>query len=305
MKNVSWNLLLVCVFASGCLMAQTATEKAPAAKETAAIESAATAAPTAAPTAKPTKPKPARNRNITAPATTAPAANAPGATEAPTAETEKSTGLTFNQILTQGGDIMHVIVGLSLIAVGLIIFYLLTLRAGLIFPKHFILEAQDAAEVGDWESLRELCQENASPAAMIITAALEQCIDGQPLDYNAARDAMEDEGVRQASFLWQRIQYLLDISVLSPMVGLLGTVWGMMISFSGLESGLSIINKADALASGVAQAMYTTFAGLIVGIFSMAAYALFRGRINRLVGSLESACNSVLRRLAKCRKFNH
>ncbi len=200
---------------------------------------------------------------------------------------------------------MHVIVGLSLIALGLIIFYLLTLRPGLIFPKHFILEAQDAAEVGDWESLRELCQENSSPAALIINAALEQCVEGQALDYNTLRDAMEDEGVRQASFLWQRIQYLLDISVISPMVGLLGTVWGMMVSFSGLESGISIINKADALASGVAQAMYTTFGGLIVGIFSMAAYALFRGRINRLVGNLESACNSVLRRLAQGRKFTH
>ena len=90
----------------------------------------------------------------------------------------------------------------------------------------------------------------------------------------------------------------LAILLLTPMLGLLGTVWGMMVSFSGLESGVSMINKADTLANGVSQAMYTTFGGLIVGIFAMAMYDLMRGRLNKLIGGMESACNSVLRRLS-------
>lgn len=312
MKKVCWILLLVSIFVGSGLMAQSKPgpdqNTAPAAKTNVATPPAekanVAAPPTAQPAARPAAAaRPATKNKVAAQppaASTAAAAPAP----APTAAgSDKPHALTVKQILTQGGDIMHVIVGLSLVAVGLIIFYLLTLRPALIFPKHFIMEAQDAAETGDLELLRELCQENASPAAMIINAALEQCVDGQPLDYNTARDAMEDEGARQASFLWQRIQYLLDVSVISPMVGLLGTVWGMMVSFSGLESGVSIINKADALASGVAQAMYTTFGGLIVAIFSMTAYAMFRGRINRLIGALEGTCNGVLRRLAQGRKF--
>jgi biopolymer transport protein ExbB len=110
------------------------------------------------------------------------------------------------------------------------------------------------------------------------------------------RDAMEDEGARQAGILLQRIQYLMDVGIIAPMVGLLGTVWGMMQSFSGLKSGISIVNKADALAAGVSTAMYTTFAGLFVGILAMIAYSVFRGRVNKLIGGIETACNRVLRR---------
>ena len=121
--------------------------------------------------------------------------------------------------------------------------------------------------------------------------------------YSYLCDAVEDEGVRQAGLLWQRLQYLMDIAVIAPMVGLLGTVWGMMVSFSGLESGVSFVNKADALANGVAQAMYTTFGGLIVGIFAMSMYDFMRGRLSKLISGMEGACDSVLRRLSpKIRK---
>jgi len=76
-----------------------------------------------------------------------------------------------------------------------------------------------------------------------------------------------------------------------------------MVSFSGLESGVSFVNKADALANGVAQAMYTTFGGLIVGIFAMSMYDFMRGRLSKLISGMEGACGSVLRRLSpKIRK---
>lgn len=217
-------------------------------------------------------------------------------------EPPASSGLTLRQILLDGGFVMYPIVALSLIALGLIIFYLLTLREKLIFPRDFIREAQDAAALGDLEGLQLLCQENGSPAAKVVLAALEQCAEGQSPDPALLQDAMEDEGNRQAGYLWQRIQFLLDVSALSPMLGLLGTVWGMMVSFTGLESGLSLINKADALASGVAQAMYTTFAGLVIAIPSMAIYTLFRGRVANLVSGMERACGSVARRLLASQK---
>ena len=205
--------------------------------------------------------------------------------------------LTMTDIMVRGGEVMKILALLSFAAVALVIFYILTLRAGLLFPKQFIVEAQDAAEIGDLATLRDLSRENNSTAAKIILATLENCPDNTSLEYGRLRDAMEDEGARQAALLWSRLQYLLDLSVIAPMVGLLGTVWGMMVSFSGLESGVSIINKADALASGVSQAMNTTFGGLVVGIFAMTAYDILRGRLTRLISSLESACNSVLQHL--------
>ena len=218
--------------------------------------------------------------------------------ESESGEEEKTGVITIEDIMVRGGWLMNVIAGLSLLAIALLFFYLLTMRQGTLYPRSFIMEAQDAAEDGDLEGLRDLCLNNGSCAAKIIGAALEQCEDGHVAEHVVLRDAMEDEGGRQAGMLWQRLQYLMDIAVIAPMVGLLGTVWGMMVSFSGLESGVSMINKADTLANGVSQAMYTTFGGLIVGIFAMAMYDLMRGRLNKLIGGMESACNSVLRRLS-------
>ncbi len=215
---------------------------------------------------------------------------------APAQEAEHA--LTLRSIFVKGGWVMYGIAALSFVAIALTFFYILSMRAGVLFPKRFILEAQDAAENNDIEALKDLCSENTSPAARIIAASLEAIIPGQPLDYNRLRDAMEDEGARQASTLWQRLQYLMDVAVISPMVGLLGTVWGMMISFGGIENGAEFAKKAETLASGISQAMNTTFGGLIVGIFAMALYDILRGRLNKLIGAMESSCGSVLRCLA-------
>ena len=223
--------------------------------------------------------------------------------EAESGEEEKTGVITIEDIMVRGGWLMNVIAGLSLLAIALLFFYLLSMRQGTLYPRSFIMEAQDAAEDGDLEGLRDLCLNNGSCAAKIIGAALEQCEDGHVAEHVVLRDAMEDEGGRQAGMLWQRLQYLMDIAVIAPMVGLLGTVWGMMVSFSGLESGVSMINKADTLANGVSQAMYTTFGGLIVGIFARAMYDLMRGRLNKLIGGMESACNSVLRRLSSSNRL--
>ncbi len=225
---------------------------------------------------------------------------APAATEV-SPKTEEAS-ITLRDIFIKGGWIMVVIAGLSFVAIALTIFYLLTIRRGLLFPDGFLMDARDAAENNDIEALKDICVDCPAPAARIVAASLDQIVPGQAIDYNRLRDAMEDEGGRQASALWQRLQYLMDIAVISPMVGLLGTVWGMMISFGGIENSAEFAKKAETLASGISQAMYTTFGGLIVGIFAMALYDILRGRLNKLIGEMESACGSVLKRLASTKK---
>jgi len=205
--------------------------------------------------------------------------------------------LTLGKIFERGGWVMYVIAALSFVALALIFFYILTLRAEVLFPSKFMLEAEDAASNGDLDGLQALCHNNGSPAARIIEAALEQIVPGQPWNYNRIQEALEDEGSRQAGFLWQRLQYLMDVAVIAPMVGLLGTVWGMMLSFSGIENGADFASKAETMASGIAQAMYTTFGGLIVGILAMAIYDLIRGHLNRIISALERVCGTVLRKL--------
>lgn len=207
------------------------------------------------------------------------------------------TALTIKSIITRGGGIMYVLVALSLVAAMLIIYYLLALREEVLCPAKFLHQAQDAAAAGDLPALRELCQKEQSAAGKILQGAWSRCQDDE--DGEQGRDAMlkglEDEGSRQVAAIWSQLQYLADVGAVAPMVGLLGTVWGMMVSFSGLESGLNMINKADRLASGVSQAMYTTFGGLVIGIAAAVAYAIFRGRLNRLSGKLEEHCGAIVR----------
>ena len=269
------------------LQAQEAAPKVPAAPAMSVAPPPASS-PTAPDAAKTTvAPVAAASENAAAPEVAVPA---------------EETTITLKQIFVKGGWIMYVIAGLSFLAIALTIFYLLTIRRGLLCPEAFMLDARDAAENNDVEALKDICADCSAPAARIIAASLDQVVAGQALDYSRIRDAMEDEGGRQASALWQRLQYLMDIAVISPMVGLLGTVWGMMISFGGIENSAEFAKKAETLASGISQAMYTTFGGLIVGIFAMALYDILRGRLNKMIGEMESECGSVLKRLASAKK---
>ena len=213
------------------------------------------------------------------------------------ATVQEGAALTLKSIITRGGGIMYVLVALSVVAVMLIIYYLLSLRPAVLCPVKFLHAAQDAASSGDLAGLKELCAKEQSIAGRILHAACARDDAGAGSAGHAAMlKALEDEGARQVAGVWGQLQYLMDVGSIAPMVGLLGTVWGMMVSFSGLESGLNMINKADRLASGVSQAMFTTFGGLVIGIASMVAYALFRGRLNRLVGLLETECAGVVSR---------
>lgn len=215
---------------------------------------------------------------------------------------EAASQITPLVIMENGGGLMYVLVGLSLIAIALTIFYVMTMRASQLYPRSFVLEAMDAAEAGDMGALKEVCNDSGCMAARILSTALEQCEDGKTVSYEMLRDGIEDEGGRQAGILWQRLQYLMDIAVIAPMVGLLGTIWGMMLSFQNFESS-DISAKVQQLTGGVGTAMYTTFGGLIIGIFSMALYDILRGHLNKLIGGMESACGSILRRLSpKIRK---
>ncbi len=215
----------------------------------------------------------------------------------------EASSLTLKNIILQGGSIMYVIVGLSFVTVMLIILYLLMLRKNTALQKSFVTQAQEAIEAGDLEALNEIASNNQSIAARCFAVATAQFTQSNlPYDPQEFQSALEEEGGRQVTCLWSRLQYLIDISTVAPMCGLLGTVWGMMISFTGLESGINMINKADRLASGVSQAMFTTFGGLIVGIVAIVAYALFRGYVNQMIANLESTCATLQRQLNAAKK---
>ncbi len=201
---------------------------------------------------------------------------------------------SLKNLLESGGWTLKLIILLSIIALALAIFYMLTFRAAILYPRALTSRMLQAADAGDREALQSLCSDDPSPAARIIAAAMEQAAINPELDYQALRDAIEDEGGRQANSLWQRLQYMMDVAVIAPMVGLLGTVLGMLTAFADLRTEIGGV-RPDTLSQGVAKALITTAGGLIVGILAMILYAVFRGRVNSLIAGLEESCSRILR----------
>ncbi|MFA4945089.1 MAG: MotA/TolQ/ExbB proton channel family protein [Lentisphaeria bacterium] len=216
------------------------------------------------------------------------------------------TGVDFTSVsslVIAGGWTMYVIIGMSVIALFLAFYYLFTLRPVILYPAVLLRNLEAAATQGDLAGMRNLCHESKAPVARIIESTLEQMEMAGGANSDAIRTAMEDEGSRQANVLWQRIQYLLDVAVVAPMVGLLGTVLGMIQSFANLQAEVGGVVIPTAMAQGVAKALITTAGGLMVGIPAMLVYALFRGRVTALIAGMELACSRVLRRL--CATLSH
>jgi biopolymer transport protein ExbB len=204
---------------------------------------------------------------------------------------DKQASATLNQVMERGGPVMFILLAISLITLFLVFYYLLTIRTALVAPKEFINNAEDAVRKKDIELLSKVCEENSSPAAKIIAAGANVFIRSKN-NYQMIRDAIEDEGTRQAGLLWHRIRALQDIAVIAPMVGLLGTVLGMIKSFMGLNQELAT-PRPTVIASGVSMALLTTAAGLVIGITAMILYSFFRARINKVLSNLENECNKI------------
>jgi biopolymer transport protein ExbB len=214
-----------------------------------------------------------------------------GTTKAPPEGGEGEAGrkLSLWKIIRLGGPLMYVLFALSISMVAMITYYFLAFSPGNIMPPTFLRRVQQTIRDKKMDEAKMYCAQNRNVVSHIIRSGLE-AVDKGP---RGVLDAMNSEGGRRASSLWQKISFLSDVAVVSPMVGLLGTVIGMFqafmsVSASGITAGK--INPAY-LTSGVAQAVITTIAGLIIGILATIAYAYFRGVVQKIVINLEAVCS--------------
>jgi biopolymer transport protein ExbB len=207
------------------------------------------------------------------------------------AEGSLASAASFAQLLNKGGIVMLPLYALSFIALCLIFYYLFTLRIELLAPKEFINKAENALIDHDYELLEGICGNNNCMLSGILESGVY--LAKKSKNYSLIKDVIEDEGARQGSLLWQRIHYLYDIAIIAPMLGLLGTVLGMMKSFIGLQVESSIPQQTQ-ITSGISMALITTAVGLVIGIVAMLIYSYFRGRLTRLIAELEARCNKIL-----------
>lgn len=201
--------------------------------------------------------------------------------------------MSLLDFMRQGGWVMYALAAMSVAAVALIIYLSVILRRGQLVPEPLRLDVLSSLERGLTSDARTACSYKPCAFAEVTTSALDYAESAGTPEATQLKDVIEGEGSRQAALLQNQTQYLFDIAVLSPMVGLLGTVFGMIHAFSAVALDVSKA-KPMLLADGVAQALVATAAGLIVGIPTMAFYAIFRNRASRLIADLEIASGQLL-----------
>jgi biopolymer transport protein ExbB len=201
--------------------------------------------------------------------------------------------LSWQEIIVNGGWMMAVLAVMSVFMMALVVYFFVVLRESQIAPRtlHDIL--LDTIRSGSLENAREACEYRPCPLSAVALAVLNALRTMPDADSTLLKDVVEGEGGRQAEAIQGQTQYLLDIAVVSPMVGLLGTVFGMLRAF-GAVAFESAQAKPVVLAEGVSQALVTTAFGLIVGIPAMLFYAYFRRRASVMVSRLESSSANVL-----------
>ena len=196
------------------------------------------------------------------------------AQDAPAGE-EQSQSLL--QVIQAGGPIGYVIILLSLVGLALVIDGFLRVRADSLLPPDLIEETQRLAQQGKFSELRGVCKSSPSLWGGIVGKALEQGNWG----VDAVREAIQQEGTKQFTRLRHRVGYIGLIASIAPLLGLLGTVTGMIQSFQVL--GISqTAGRADELAAGIAEALITTCMGLIVAMPLLFLHAYLRDRVTQI-----------------------
>ena len=207
----------------------------------------------------------------------------------------KSHSMTLLGLFQSGGPAMIPLGVMSVLTVMLILAYALTLRRGAILSNQFMNTAEVLLKKRDYPGLLAIANRHNEAVARIVHRTLDFAGKNPGAPFEVVREIAQTEGATQAASLQNRTTYLADIAVLSPMVGLLGTVFGIIQSFGVLaNSATSQASRPILLAQGVSEALVATGSGLVIGIISMAFYGIFRNKVQALLSELERATAHLL-----------
>lgn len=185
--------------------------------------------------------------------------------------------------IATGGPVMVPLFLGSVLALGITLERIVALRPGAVAGREFLVEMETLAKKRDIEAGALLCRKSAGPLGSLMLEGL-QYISLPRQDLLAV---LETRGRSQARRFTRFLPTLALIGNISPMLGLLGTVTGMIRVFSAIQS--SGVGDPKALAGGIGEALVTTVAGLSIAIPTAVAHRYLSDRASRLVADLEAA----------------
>lgn len=193
------------------------------------------------------------------------------------------SSMNILDLAMKGGIVMIPIVLLNIIGIYLLVERYLTIRKAGKQDPLFMKRIKDMVMEGNIKGAMSLCETTQTPVARMLEKGLSRI--GKPL--KDIHVAVENTGRLEVYKLEKGMATLATISGAAPMLGFLGTVTGMINTFRGLAQQAETIN-AGALSGGIYEAMVTTVAGLVVGIFAYIAYNMLTAMIEKVIFKMEA-----------------
>lgn len=225
----------------------------------------------------------------------APLADPLGPATAAGAAAGQSLDYSLIDLIQFGGWVGYVIIAISVVAFSLVVQYALTIRARNLMPPDQIAAMEELAGSGEWEVIAGyLDKPDASELASIVAAGVKERDRG----WYAVVKAMEDRSDAVTGQLLRRIEHLNIIANIAPMLGLLGTVMGMVQSFNQISIAVGGVDPRR-LAGGIFEALMTTVMGLVVAIPALYMFGIFRNRVDALAYEMAQTAENLVEPLKR------
>ena len=223
------------------------------------------------------------------PAAEAPAPAAPAANNTSSAPQQESF---LMWMIRASGIFGAILLVLSIVMMALIMTNVLQVKRSVFIPDDFVAEFQAKLHAKDYKGAYELSKADDSLVARILAVGMSRLDRG----YASAVEGMQELGEEENMNYEHRLSYLALIASIAPMIGLMGTVYGMILSFQKISTA-TVAPKPSELADGISTALFTTLEGLAVAIPAMVAYSLLRNRVARYMLEVGMVSEGLMGRL--------
>ncbi len=195
------------------------------------------------------------------------------------------------ELMAQGGILMYPLLACSVILLTFVFERLVSLRTGRVIPKAFVSRFLRQIKDGslDRERALDICNDNDSPVAEVFAGAARKW--GRPSV--EVEQGIIDAGERTTHGLRRFLRIFSALAVIGPLLGLLGTVVGMIQAFNAVASS-DALGRPEALSQGISRALLNTAFGLVVAIPAQTAYYYFVSRVDRLMIEMDRLAQEVV-----------
>jgi biopolymer transport protein ExbB len=206
-------------------------------------------------------------------------------------------GTSLLDTVMAGGAIGFVIIGMSVVCVALTIEYFVTMSRDKLIPPEILGELEVLFEDEEYEEALELCEAEPSFFTNCVASGIPKMTAG----YDMMIESMESENAAETFRLQTKVGYIGTIAAVAPMLGLMGTVYGMIQAFQKIASAKGAPEPSE-LADSIGLALVTTLLGLIVAIPSLIVNFVLKAKVTKLSIEVGNAVEDLFERFRPVRK---